>query len=416
MQTNKLFYKKISNAKIYLTAFCRWSVLGVLIGIICGVVGALFSHSISFVTNYRESNPTIIFLLPLGGLLSVLIYKIFKVTDVGTNQVFESVKSNKKVPFLLAPAVFIGSVITHLLGGSAGREGAALQLGGSLSSVVGKVFKLSENQKHTLTVCGMGAVFSAVFGTPIGAFVFALEVVRVGNFRSSAIFPSIVSSITAYGISCVLGVSPERFTIPISANLEFSTLWRVIIISVLTAFLSVVFCEIMHFSESFFKKTFKNEFLRIFIGGIIIVGLTLILNTHDYNGGGINIIENIFHTGQVKYEAFILKMIFTAITIGVGYKGGEIVPTFFIGATFGGAMASLIGLNVPLGAAIGMAAMFCGVTNCPLATIILCAELFGGSNFIILALASVIGFFLSGYSSLYSSQKILFSKIDDIKK
>lgn len=393
--------------------FFMWLFLGITVGALCGVTGALFAKSISFVTEFRFQNGWLLFLLPVLGLLSILIYKLLGVTDVGTNQVFEAVLTEKKLPYLLAPAVFLGSVITHLCGGSAGKEGAALQLGGSISGAVAKILKLDEGKRHILTLCGMAALFSAVFGTPLGACVFALEVVRVGYIYSAALFPTFISSVTAFLISSALGVKPEGFELKILLQFELSVILKVALISVAGAVVSIIFCKALHISEKLFKKYLKNSYLRIFTGGVIIILLTLILKTTDYNGGGMNIIEKIFSSGEVKPEAFLLKIIFTAVTVGAGFKGGEIVPTMFIGATLGGSIALLLGLNPALGAAVGLAALFCGVTNCPLATCILSVELFGANAILYIAIGCFTSFLLSGNCSLYSTQKFIFSKWEE---
>lgn len=405
--------KFLSNHKIYCFSFFRLLFIGILIGLICGPLGALFAKSINFATNLRSANSWLLYLLPIGGIVIVALYRLCRVTGIGTNQVFESTQNNKAVSPLLAPAVFLGTVITHLFGGSAGREGAALQLGGSISTLFSKTLKLNNKTRHIVTLSSMGAFFSALFGTPLGAFIFTIEVVSVGSLCSAAFLPGIVSSITAYYISTLLSVHPERFNLKNIPELELNIVWRVIIIAILTALVSVVFCKTMHLAHNFFEKLIKNEYLRITAGGCIIVLLSLILGTTDYNGGGIDVINRIFETGEVRYEAFLLKIIFTVITIGTGFKGGEIVPTFFIGATFGGAAATLLGLDPALGAAVGMAALFCGVTNCPVATIVLSVELFGGNGILYIALAAIISFVFSGYCSLYSGQKLIFSKTDE---
>lgn len=413
MNCNKNIFKKITKTQSYYLNIFKWLFLGTLIGGICGLLGVSFAKSISFVTELRKANNWILYFLPLGGIIIVLVYKLCHVTNLGTNDVFKNVRGEKRIRVLLAPAIFIGSVITHLCGGSSGREGAALQLGGSVSSFVGKILKLDNKSAHILTMCGMGAVFSAVFGTPLGAFVFAIEVVSVGEFCSAALLPGIISSYSAFYVSHLFNLHPERFALKTVPDFNFEISYKVAIISVSAAIVSIFFCKAMHISHKFFKKYFKNEFLRIFIGGILIVLLTLILGTTDYNGGGIEIIEKIFHTGNVRYEAFILKIIFTAITIGVGFKGGEIVPTLFIGATFGASMGLLLGLDPAFAAALGIAAMFCGVTNCPIATIFICMEIFSGKAIIYLALSAIISFAISGYTGLYSGQKFIFSKISE---
>lgn len=403
----------MQKSKSYALAFITWLFLGCTLGSLCGVIGAGFSKAIAYGIGLRENNKWLLYLLPAAGLVSVGIYKLCRVSEVGTNRVLESSRGKKDVPVLLMPAVFAGTVLSHTFGASAGREGAALQLGGSISSLICKILKLDEKAKHILTMCGMAAVFSALFGTPLGAAVFAIEVISIGYLCSAAIFPCLVSSISAYYVSTALGVAPERFTVSYTPDLSVGVLWRVAVIGIAGALVSILFCKALHLSEHFAKKFLKNEFLRILAGGGLIVGLTLLLGTTDYNGGGVDIIHHVFTEGQVKYEAFLLKIVFTAITVAAGYKGGEIIPTMFIGATLGGTLAILLGLNPGFGAAVGIAALFCGVTNCPLGTMVLCIELFGSEGMIFFALGGIISFMLSGRASLYSKQHFVFSKIKD---
>lgn len=403
----------LMKSKSYTLAFITWLFLGCTLGALCGIVGSLFSKAIAYGVNLRADNSWLLYFLPLAGLLSVGIYNLCKVSQVGTNRVLESSRGKKDVPVLLMPAVFAGTVISHTFGASAGREGAALQLGGSISSLICKIFRLDEKTKHILTMCGMAAVFSALFGTPLGAAVFSIEVISIGYLCSAAIFPCLVSSISAYYVSSALGVAPERFPVSYTPDLSPDALWRVAVIGIAGALVSILFCKALHLSEHFAKKFFKNEFLRILIGGGLIVGLTLLLGTTDYNGGGVDIIHHVFTEGHVKYEAFALKIVFTAITVTAGYKGGEIIPTMFIGATMGGSLAIALGMNPGFGAAVGIAALFCGVTNCPLGTMVLCIELFGSEGMIFFALSGIISFMLSGRASLYSKQHFVFSKIKD---
>ncbi len=396
----------------YLQGVLMWIVLGLLVGAVGGVVGAAFAKSIVYVTSLRAKYNWLLLMLPIGGLAITAIYKLCKMNGVGTNDVLESVRTGKKVPYLLSVSVFCGTVLTHLFGGSAGREGAALQLGGSVTSLIGSAFKLDKPKRKILTMCGMGAFFSALFGTPIGAFVFAIEVINVGFFCTAALLPAAVSSVSAYGVSVVLGVSPEQFEFEATAP-EVFTMLKVLVIAAVGAIVSIVFCRTLHFSEKLFKKALPDPFLRSFAGGMLLVAMSFIVNTSDYNGGGIDVIERIFVDGTVNYEAFLLKMIFTAVTVGVGFKGGEIVPTFFIGATLGGSLAYLLGMAPSLGAAVGMAALFSGVTNCPLATVMLSAELFGGEGFLYCAVAAVVGYLLSGSDSIYAGQIQAYHKLSE---
>ena len=407
--------KLLSDVLLYIKAFLKWLCLSVIIGIICGTVGSFFASAIHFATDFRLQNKWLILLLPVGGIISVGLYKLFRVSGVGTNNVFETVRSEKKVSILLAPAVIIGATLTHLFGGSAGKEGAALQIGGSISSFLGRVLKLDDSSRHILTICGMSALFSAVFGTPIGAAVFAIEVISVGTFCSAAIFPSLLSSLTASFVAEFLNLKPESFEVFSVINVDIKTFVSVVVISIAGAIVSVIFCKSLHLSEKYFKRMFKNEFLRVAVGGTVIIVLTILVGNNDYNGGGIEVIERIFNEGTVRYEAFVLKLIFTVITVASGYKGGEIVPTLFIGANLGAAMSAFLGTNMQFCTAVGMCALFCGVTNCPLATVFLAVELFGLNGLPFYALAVGVSFLLSGNISLYEGQKLSFSKLSDKK-
>ncbi|MBN1038027.1 chloride channel protein [Clostridium botulinum] len=402
---------KFKSIKRYIITFFLWVVVAGITGLIGGFIGSLFHLSVEYATNFRIENDWIIFMLPLGGALIICLYKIFKLgSNIGTNLVIDSIRTDGKVPFSMSPLIFISTVITHLFGGSAGREGAALQLGGSIGSQVGKILHLDEKDMHLITLCGMSGVFSALFGTPLTATFFAMEVISVGIIYYSSFIPCIVSSIVAYKVSLLFGLEPVRFNINVIPNISTENIIKVAILGALCALVSIIFCETLHKTNKFLSNAIKNDYIRIICGGLAIVALTFIVGCRDYNGAGMDIIANAIN-GQAKPEAFILKIIFTAITISVGYKGGEIVPTFFIGATFGCVVGRLIGLDPRLGAAIGLVALFCGVVNTLITSVILSIELFGSGALILFAVACGVSYMLSGYFSLYSSQKIVYSKL-----
>ena len=405
--------QKAKHSALYVSAFAKWTLYSLIVGAVGGGVGALFSHLISYVTDVRMNNDWLLYLLPLGGIVIAFIYRILKVEHQGTNQVFEAVRSEKQVPFSLAPAITLGAGITHLLGGSAGKEGAALQLGGSIATVVGKVFRADEKDRHILTISGMAAVFAAVFGTPMGAAVFAVEVVSVGYVSLSALYPSFASALVAYLVAVKLGVHPERFNVDVIPEISAVYLGKVVLLAVVVAVVSIVFCLVMKHSHKAFEKYITNPYIRAVVGGVMVIALTFAVGGRDYNGSSIHIIEGIFHGEDVSKWAFLLKIIFTAVTIGSGFKGGEIVPTLFIGATLGFTMADVVGMPVAFCAAVGMVALFASVTNCPIATVFLAVELFGAEGLLWYALAIFVAFVLSGYFSLYTGQKIVFSKIKE---
>ena len=390
-----------------------WILSAILTGAVCGICGTVFSKSVGFVTDIRSQNSWILFLLPLGGLLSVGIYKLLRVKNAGTTTVFECARSEQSLPHGLPLAVFLGTCISHLCGASAGREGAALQIGGGVANILSKVFKFDEEARHITVMCGMAALFSAVFGTPLAAFVFVIEVVLTKLCLAAAV-PILISSITAFIISQLLHVHPERFNIGTLPQFSLSFLWKSAVITAACIVVAYVFCKGLSLGKSYVKKLFKNEYLKIAVGGIIIVGLTLLVGNYDYNGGGIDIIEHVFE-GNVKYEAFALKIFFTVICVSVGYKGGEIIPTLFIGATLGGSLATILGLPIGFGAAVGMAVLFVCATKCPIATILLCGEMFGFSCLAFIAPVVIFSFILARYRGLYSNSKDIFSLIKEQK-
>lgn len=372
-----------------------------IIGALCGVIGALFVKSIEFVTELRAENVWLVYLLPVGGIAVAAIYKLTRNEGVGTIKVLESARGEARISVLLLPVIFISTVITHLFGGSAGKEGAALQIGGAVSEAVSKVTRANDEKRSVYTICGMAALFSAAFGTPFGAWLFALEVVFMKNIILKAAIPSLLSSIIANVISVLLGVEPEKFEIKTMPDFGFVVFGKSLIVSVVVAVVSMIFCYLLHGGEKLFEKIMKNPFIRISAGGCAVIVLTLVFGT-DYNGGGIGIIERIFEEGVVKSEAFLLKMIFTVITVSSGFRGGEIVPSLYIGSTLGATLAQLSGLPIGFSAALGITAFFSGVTNCPIAAAVIAIELFGAEGFALFAVSSLVARAVSGKISLYN--------------
>lgn len=391
--------------------FLIWSFIGAVIGVVVGAVGIAFHILLEEVTAFRMTHSWILFLLPIGGLIIAGLYRLLHMqNDRGTNLILVAVRVNEKVSLRLTPLIFISTIITHLFGGSAGREGAALQIGGSIGSFLGRKIKLDEKDERIITMCGMSAGFAALFGTPVAAVVFSMEVITVGIMHYSAIVPSIIAAITAAGLSMMCGITPTSFTLLSVPELSAAGVCSVILLGVLCAGVSVLFCLTMEAAGKCYKKVFRNGYIRIFVGGCIVVLLTLLLGTRDYNGAGMDVITRAI-SGEAEYPAFLFKILLTALTLGAGYKGGEIVPSFFVGATFGCVIGPWIGLPASFAAGTGMAALFCGVTNCPIASVILCVELFGGEGIAYYTLACAVSYMLSGYYGLYSEQKIMYSKL-----
>lgn len=391
--------------------FIRWIFFACVIGIIVGSIGAGFHHAIAWVTSFRIAHPWTLFGLPFAGMLIVWLYQISDMSrDQGTNLVIISVRENAPIRLRTAPLIIATTILTHLFGGSSGREGAALQLGSSISASVGRLIRLDDKDERIIKMCGMAAGFAALFGTPLTSAVFAMEVVSVGVMYYAAIVPCLLSALVAMMTATALGGHAEVFSITAVPETTPFVLGQVIVLGVLCALVALVFCQIFGMVHHLYARYLPNLYLRAAVGGCIVIVLSLLLGTQDYNGAGMEVITRAF-AGDAHPAAFLIKIVLTAITLGAGFKGGEIVPALFAGATFGCFYGSFLGLPASFAAGIGMAAVFCGVTNCPLTSILLAYELFGGAGLPLIALACAVSYMLSGYSGLYHAQKILYSKM-----
>lgn len=387
----------------------KWGSLGILIGIVGGFLGAGFHHALSFVTQTRGQYPWVLYLLPLGGLLTLGIYRWLGLkNNRGTNEVIDAVLNDGYVKPTIAPAIFLSTAITHFLGGSAGREGAALQLGGASASLLGRLFHLKENEQAVVTMAGMAAVFSGLFGTPLTATLFTMEFASVGTIFSPALLPCYLSALTASQLSAVLGTHPETFPLA-AASLTLVSGIQLVALAILVGIVGILMCFTLHEGEHLAKHLLPNSVVRIVVGALAVIGMTLLAGDQRYNGSGMEMAMQAVG-GSAQWYDFLLKLLFTAVTLSSGFKGGEIVPTFCIGATFGCAAGGLLGLDPGLAGAMGLVGLFCCVTNSPLAAIALSVEMFGNSNLPMFALVCVIGFVVSGNWGLYSSQIIQFSK------
>lgn len=387
----------------------KWGSLGVLIGIVGGFLGAGFHHALSFVTQTRGQYPWVLYLLPLGGLLTLGIYRWLGLkNNRGTNEVIDAVLNDGYVKPTIAPAIFLSTAITHFLGGSAGREGAALQLGGASASLLGRLFHLKENEQAVVTMAGMAAVFSGLFGTPLTATLFTMEFASVGTIFSPALLPCYLSALTASQLSAVLGTHPETFPLA-AASLTLVSGIQLVALAILVGIVGILMCFTLHEGEHLAKRLLPNSVVRIVVGALAVIGMTLLAGDQRYNGSGMEMAMQAVG-GSAQWYDFLLKLLFTAVTLSAGFKGGEIVPTFCIGATFGCAAGGMLGLDPGLAGAMGLVGLFCCVTNSPLAAIALSVEMFGNSNLPMFALVCVIGFVVSGNWGLYSSQIIQFSK------
>ena len=383
----------------------QWCVYAVVVGVVCGTIAAAFGMVIDAATAARQKYDWLVWLMPAAGLVIVGMYHLSGITKpMGTNRVLLAVKEEEGVAIRMAPLIYISSMLTHLTGGSSGREGAALQIGGSVANFIGRQFKLSHLDLRTITMCGMAAGFSGLFGTPLAAGIFAMEIAD-GTLHYAVLLPCMLSSIVARVTAEKFGIQAAAFTVTGYPDLTLHSVLAVLVFGVVCALLSILFVEVLHCIDWTYAQYLKNPYLRIAVAGLIVAAGTTLLGTRDYNGAGTEVIVRAL-AGEARPEAFLLKMLFTALTLEAGFKGGEIVPTFFIGATFGCTFAPLIGLDPSFAAALGMTALFCGVTNCPIASMLLSFELFGGQGLVLFALCCSMSYMLSGHFSLYTAQRL----------
>ena len=403
--------RRVRQPWVYIKSIIKWVIYSSIAGVICGLVGTAFHICVNLATDTFSAHFELLYLLPLSGCLIVFIYHLNGVyKDEGTDLVMTAVRSREEVPGNMTFLIFAGTVLTQLFGGSGGREGAALQIGGSVGSVLGKILRLDANERRIIITCGMSALFSALFGTPLAAAIFSMEVVSVGVMNYAAFLPCIVSSMIAVRIAGMFGIEPMGWTIDSIPAIGFKNALIVGVFAVMASIVAMVFIFALKRSGMYFKKYIENPYLRVICGAAVVIIMTFIVGDTTYNCAGIDIVDKAFVT-TVPVYAFAVKILFTAVTIGSGFKGGEIIPSFFIGATLGNAFAYFTGMEPTFMTALGMICVFCSVVNCPMASVIMSVELFGSGGILYFALGCAVCFIASGYYSLYGSQDFVYSKI-----
>lgn len=382
----------------------KWVSLSIIVGILSGTASAFFLVSLDWVTNLRESNLWIIALLPLGGLIIGLAYHYWGADVVkGNNQLLEEFHNPKQViPLKMAPMVLFGTLITHLFGGSAGREGTAVQMGAAISDQFSKIYKLEPKDRQILIIIGISAGFASVFGTPIAGAVFALEVLILKKFRFDAILPSLLAALIADYTCTAWNVSHTQYNIPYVPAMNTENVFWAVLAGIIFGLSAMIFSKTTHFWSDLFKKISYAP-IRPVIGGIIIAAVIWITGSYKYIGLGIPIIESAFKTDLNSYD-FLLKLLFTSFTIGAGFKGGEVTPLFFIGAALGNTLVWFIPLPLALLAGMGLAAIFAGASNTPIASTILGIELFGVESMYFIGIACALSYLFSGGTGIYTAQ------------
>jgi len=423
MNNYKYSFEQVKIAKQLL----YWTVIIVPVSIVTGSLVALFLWLLDFVTATRWQNLWLIFLLPLAGLVITFLYKNFgKNSDAGNNLIMDEIhEPGGGIPTRMAPFVLVSTIITHLFGGSAGREGTAVQMGGSIASLFSKFYNLKQRDKRILLMCGMAAGFGAVFGTPVAGAVFAMEVLAIGRIKYDALVPCLIASLLADITCSSYGIHHTKYSIAFvnSAahwlpyiSFDIWLLFKVVVAGAAFGLVGFLFAETSHLIKNTSNAYIQNKWLIPVMGGVAVIAISYSLGTFDYLGlgvtnpkGGVSIVSAFTTNGSNTWSWF-WKLLLTAITLSTGFKGGEVTPLFFIGATLGNTLASISGSPVDLFAGLGFIAVFAGATNTPLACTLMGVELFGSNNIVYYAVACFTAYYFSGHSGIYGSQRLAVSK------
>lgn len=386
----------------------KWSLLGGAVGVLAGTASAIFLTSLAWATQVRLDNPWLLWLLPGAGFLMGWLYFQFGGTAAqGNNLVIDEVNQNRsRIPLRMAPFVLLGTIVTHLFGGSAGREGTAMQMGASLADSLRRLLRLAPADRRMILMAGISGGFGSVFGVPVAGSIFGMEVQSVGRVRYEGLVPCFAAAYVGDLVTRAWGVPHAHYPHLPQVPIDPVLLLKITAAGVAFGLTSLVFIELTHGIKAAVGHWLAWTPLHPLVGGIAVIALSALVGTHDYNGLSLPLIERTMEgTGVVAY-AFLLKLIFTAVTLGTGYLGGEVTPLFVIGSTLGYSLGTLLGVDPTLLAAVGLVAVFAGASNTPLACAMMGVELFGGGIALYLFLGCVVAYLASGHRGIYGTQTV----------
>lgn len=383
----------------------KLALVSVIIGGISGLCIGVFLILLEKAIDLNLAYKSLIFVLPFSGMFMTYLYsKYGGNSQKGNNIIIENINGSKeKIEFIMAPLVFLGTILTHIFGGSVGREGTGVQIGGTIGNSLAKALKSSEEEKKVLLISGVAAGFSSVFGTPLTGTIFALEIANIGRLSYNSMLPAIVSALVGNSVVKFLGVKHSHYKIPAQEAVDIINVLKVIALAICFGLISRLFVYMTHWFNEKLIKYCKNKYLKIFVGGTLMVIATLFLRNNLYNNLSLGLLNDAFY-GKVPILAFIIKLILTALCLGAGYQGGEVTPLFVIGATLGATLSHILGLPFAFCAALGLVGVFSGATNAPIACFMMYLELFRANNIVFAMLVCIISFFISGHKGIYKAQ------------